>query len=468
MVFQAGTSTQITDKVQEILENARPCLTKCECKIFSKDDSSVSVTPMKIEQMTIVQNFETAYSDVITLTISVEANEAIVLLTNYKNLKCTLTFNRYDEHIVLQDDILPEIKQYMVVIANALDLLKQYTKAEMTNTDNPGEKSSNGSLPSEGVMSRRITLELQLIDEDVYIRRDRPFNFILQNATMVEAIHYVANLLEIKNVWFRYIDNERTYDNFVIPPMQTFATIFSYLQEHFGVYAKGLSSYYTGGDLYIYPPFDVKTDSNYTIHLYKVQEGSYPGCPSYHTEDGSEISIILNDKIAMENLSEKTSDEVGNYQVALRAESIHDVGKEFNGRECKIRDNNLLSIASENNNQPQTGKVSARYTQATNNAYTMSSMMAQTLCKILGATWISAWPFVIKPGARVVYHSEEYDAVKVCNGIISSVTYNMQIANTVGLTGKDNIYAFSALLMVRLTQDVDPSWAISSNLLSIN
>ena len=461
MAFQSGTSTQLTDTAISILKESKPCITKCECKIFSRDNESVSVTPMRIEQMTIVQNFETDYADVITITINVSADEAILILSNYKNLQCNLTFNRYDELLRLQHDILPQIEKYIVIISNATDLLKQFSKAEMTAVDNPGEKSAGGRIPSESVMSRRVNLELQLIDENVYKRRDRPFNFILQNVTIDGAIHYIANLLEIKDVKCQSVDNQRTYENFVIPPMQSLSTVFDYLQEHFGVYSKGLTSYYTQNVLYVYPSFNSKPDVENIIHLYKVQENTYVGCPSYHKESGSEVSILLDGKVALENLSEKSTDEIGNYQVSLRAESVHDVGKEFNGRDCKIRDNNLLSIAAENVNQAQSGKVSARYVQATNNAYAMSSTMSQFMCKILGAEWKYAWPYTLKPGSKVIYHYEDVDSVKTCEGILSSVVYNMQINTTVGLNGKDNFYSFSAAIMARLTSDTNKSDIIS-------
>lgn len=457
MAYQAGSDKQLSEKAIEILKNSKPCIAKCECTIFSKDDPSISVTPMKIEQMTIIQNFETAYSDVITLTVSVTSDEAILILSNYKNLQCTLVFNRYDELLKLQPDILPQIENYVVIISNATDLLKQFTKAEMTSTQNAGESSAGERLPSESVLSRRFNLDIQLIDEDVYKRRDRPFNFILQNTSMVNAIHYIANLLEIKDVKCQSVDNERTYENFVIPPMQSLSTIFDYLQEHFGVYSKGLSSYYTHNVLYVYPSFNVKPDVENIINLYKQQDNTYIGCPSYHCEEGNEVSILLNGKVAMENLSEKSTDEIGNYHVSLRAESIHDVGKEFNGRECTIRDNNLLSIAAENAKQAQTDKVSARYMQATNNAYTMSSAMSQFMCKVLAAEWQYAWPYTIKPGSKVVYHYEDMNGVKTSEGIICSVVYNMKLNTTRGLTGKDNFYSFAAAISARLTSDTDTS-----------
>lgn len=461
--FQVGNSTQIADKAYEVLKNATSCLTRCECKIFSaSDNKSIEVKPMYIEQMTIMQNFETDYSDVITLNVSVTTSEAILLLTNYKNLKCTLTFNRVDNQQNLLDDVLPEIFNYVVVISNATDKLKNVTKAEVTQTDVPGESSGSGSLPSESVQSKREILELQLIDEDVYIKRDRPFHFILQNTTMLEAIHYFANLLDIKNIHYRSVDNERDYENFVIPPMQTLASIFDYLQEHFGVYAKGLTGYYTRQNLYIYPTFDVNTDVEDTVHLFKTQKGYYQACPSYHLQEGKTTTIILTGKTVLENLTEKMSENVGNYQVSLRAEAVHDVGKEFNGRECKIRNNNLLSIATQDQHQVQDGKVSARYMQATNNAYSMSAVMAQSMCKFLGAEWFYAWPYTLKPGSKVVYHYEDVDAVKTCDGILSSVVYNLQKATTRDLEdgGKGNIYAWCASIYARLTSDTNESDAL--------
>lgn len=462
-MIQTGISKQLEDNALKVLKYAQSCLCTIDCKLYSENVSDVSVVPSRILNMTVQQNFEVEFSDVITATIEVAVDEAILILGNYQDLICRFVFNRItrDTQEIIEE-IPPQIEKYRVFIANATDLLKQFTKAELTTTQEAGETTAMGQDPPADVLGRKVNLELQLIDEDVYQKKDRPINALLNNTTLTDAVHYVANLLEIKNVDCRMSDNARTYTNFTIPPMQTIGSVFDLWQEKHGLYLKGLEAYYTHGVLYVYPGYDTDPSTEKILHMYKVQENSYLGNGSYHYENGDEVYILLNAQVALEDLSAKLTENVGNYHVALRTDSVYDVDKKMEGRNGEIRNNNLISVGAQNEKMASSNKITAKYLQVTNNAYIMSSAMSQCMCKLLNGIWMYAWPFTLTPGMKVIYHYEDAKAYKSTKGILSGVVYNMVPLTQTGRL----IYAWAARLTCRLTVDTDDSDAVDTSTLA--
>jgi len=461
-MFMGAISKQLHDAVIRTMKNGVSCICNIDSKVYSENNASVSVVPKKIVTMSIVQNYDTATYDSITATIDVSVEEAIVILSNYTNLKMQLVFNRVDKDSgKIIEQVLPEIQEYKVIIANASDMLKQFTKSELVPSSNAGEESRDQSYTPGEVQSRRINLELQLFEEDVYEKRSRPVNVQLSKCKLSDGLHCVANALDISDVKITQVSNERQFNNLTIPPGSTLETVFDNLQKKHGIYPKGIAGYYRDKTLYVYPPYETNPDTIRTCNLYKVKEDSYLGAPTYHYDEGDDVHIVLNKETKLDNLSEKTTENTGNYFVSLRADTMHDTDKLMNGKEGKVRNNNLLSISSKNEKMASDNKVLAKFTEPTNNAYTMSSDMSQGMCKVLNAVWQYAWPFNVEPGMKVLYHYEDNNAYKTTTGILSSVTYTLM---PIAMQGRQE-YTWAAAIMARLTVDTDNSDTVDTNTL---
>lgn len=437
---------------EQLLQNCYDTLLKrasatyrVNCVIYSAENTDVNVVALSVVSMHIAQAFELAYGDVTTLIPDISAEEAILILSNNKDLWCTISFQPVTAFEFLpMDDVDPIIYKYKVVIANAEDLLKQYSKMFLTQaTDVESQKAV-----IEEVRSRRIRdITLQLFTEDFYNLRERPVNTLVQDCTVEDGIQAVAALLDIQNVAIIPSDNPKKYKTFSIPPMHTLGTVLDFIQERNGVYSKGMEFYYTNETLYVYPGSDTDIQNENTVTIYKLPEQQLSGDIGYMDEtDPKALRIVANDKAVVEDLSQSAVENNGNYQVSYRTDATVDLGKTQKGKEGEINKDNLLSLAMQNEKAASTNRVSARYVEPTNNAFALSSSMSKGVYKSLSLIVHSINPFKLTPGAKVFYHYEDVDCYKQAHGILSSVQYTLsQLARTGAI-----IYTFTACLQVKL------------------
>lgn len=459
-----NVSKQMENKSLEIFRASESQLFKIKHRIFSESNAEVSVVPLSIGTFNVVQNFEKEYGDKIGVTLDVSAEEALLLLSNAQDLRYTITFNHVTQHYYrIIDDIPPETRKYRVIINHPMDLLKSIQKIEVTTSQESG--SSTPQFKPDDIRARRFNLQVGLVTDDLYEVRERPINNLPVNANMCDTIHCIANVLNIKKVnMLEQPDNERVYKAVPIVPMQTLGTVMDQLQDTYGCYQKGLGCYFHDNALEIYSGYDTNPNTEKALHLYRLPTQSFGGCKSYHSVDATgSIHVVLIDEVAIQNLSEMGVENVGNYQIARRSDAGLDVDVLMKGKEAEIRPNNLISSAATNEKTATTGKVSVKYVPTTNNAMTMTSEMANTMCKIMMTHWRMSWPWLLTPGIKVVYHYEEMSGLKMTTGILSSVEYALE--KIAGVMGQEHSYAWAAKISCRLSANEQEEEKISKDML---
>lgn len=457
----------LDDKAKEILRTGISQLCKVKCTIFSKENSSIAVTPLQVDTLNIIQLFEKEFHDQITTTLNVSVEEAMLLLTNYQNLRLTFRIDHVTQHYYqLIDDIPQEVHEFVVVIKNPTDLLKEIQKTELTTSKEASTTSSD--YQPDSIRSKRYGLQVELLEEKLSNFRTTPFNCLGTECNVMAVILGALAALDIKGDDIEIIrkpDNTRIYSAIPIPPMQTLHTVFDLLHDTYGLYKTGTEYYYTNKKMYIYSGYDTNPPTDKVVHLYKLPENSYPGdCKSHVVDESGNIHIVLQDPVNITNLAEKSIDVNGNYQIARRSDAGLDVDIQMNGKDAKVRGNNLMTMAAQNEQQSQSGSTSAKYIPTTNNALAMSSNMAAALCKYLTTTWQFAWPWLLTPGMKVMYHYEDMTGLKTTTGILSCIEYSLSKLD--GTVGDHNSYAWAAQFGVRLSPDEITESKIEPDMLS--
>jgi hypothetical protein len=455
------------DKAKEILRGGVSQICKIKGTIFSKEDANITIDLMQVDTWNVIQLFEKEFHDQVTITLNVSVEEAMLLLTNYKNLRLTVKLDHVTQHYYqLIDEIPQEVHEFVVIIKNPTDLLKELQKTELTTTKE--ESTTKSDYQPDSIRSKRYGLQVELMEEKLSNFRTTPFNCLGSQCNVLAVILGALAAVDIKGDEIEIIrkpDNARIYTAIPIPPMQTLQTVFDLLHDTYGLYKTGTEYYYTNKKMYIYSGYDTNPPTERVVHLYRLPENSYPGDCKYHTVDeGGNVHIVLQDPVNITNLAEKSIDVNGNYQIARRSDAGLDVDITMNGKDATVRGNNLMTMAAQNENQSQPGSTSAKYVPTTNNALAMSSNMAAAMCKYMTSTWQFAWPWLLTPGMKVMYHYEDMNGLKTTTGILSCIEYALSKVD--GTIGKHNSYAWAAQFGVRLSPDEVTETKIEPDMLS--
>lgn len=465
-MYYGKPNKSLDDKAIEILKTGVSQICKIKSRIFSVDKEEVTATPIEIEQFTVAQLFEREFHDKITITLNINLEEAMLLLTNYQNLRMTFRIEHVTQHYYQTiESIEQEVREFIAIIHNPTDLLKAIQKVELVASKNPDDQ---GEFKPDDIRSRRYSLQVELLNEKLMEFRTKPVSNLGSgtdsNAMLVGAALAVG--LDSKQIEFaKAPDNKRKMNSIPIPPMQTMSSMFDLMQESYGTYKNGMEYYYTEDKLRIYPGYDTDPQSERILHLYRLPKESYPGDCKYHYQDEEgNLHVLIIDDVDIKNLADASVESSGNYQVARRSDAGLDVDVIQNGKDATIRNNNLITMAAQNENISTSNKTAARYMPTTNNALMMSSDMASTFCKILSTGWRMAWPWLVIPGMKVMYHYEEVSGLKVTTGILSSI--ECSLAKIDGTVGDHNSYAWGANIIARLSPNEQDEEKLSTDVLS--
>lgn len=431
-----------------ILKYALPCKTKITCKLYSSENEDIVVNVTQVNSFSVNQTFEINFMDATTISVALTIKEALLILRNYKDIHCTLTLTRvHKSYFYPITELQPFEYDFLVIIDNAEDLLKELSKAELTAKKTSDEQSKADDI--DRILGRKIEIVMQLVTQEEHDLRLSQMNAILNNTTIENVIYFVANTLNIKNVNLYPPDNKKVYNTVTLPPMQNIATVFDFIQERYGIYAKGLEYYFTQGTLYIYPGLETnpEAETKKILHIYNVPKNNYEGSDGYYAYDADDnIHLLCNQEIRIVNNAQKSSENTGSNFVALRNDTTIDLTRTTKGNNGEFSDQNLLLVGTENNKTAISNSVNNKYVGGTNNVLALTSELARNNVVVLESGWAMAIPYILTPGMKVIYHYDDMNEYKTVNGIlcgVQCVTYPLE-------NNREFVYAGGGLLTCRL------------------
>lgn len=441
----------------------------CDCVIFSEDKEEIKVTPYRIENFAILQDFEGSIADDIKLSVELFVEEALLILTNYENLNVSLTFTQVDKnHSDIIDDVDPMHFEFKVIIEGAQDLLKKYNRNELIRDT---EEDANDSALNAH-MDRRISLMLQLFPKEILELKKKKISGMLKSCSVKDAIYFVANVLGIENVFMKGCDNARIYKNINFPPNASIDNVFDYLQEVVGVYGKGMGFYVMYGTmpmLYVYPKYETNpeiTELDKVLHLYNLPENTYLGAHTYHyIDEYDQLHVVCNKSTYTENMSETDVENTGTSIVALRTDTLVDFSRDTSGSSGNFNNNRLMNIGIEKYKSASTeNNNNMKYVGVSNNALKFTSDLCANKYVKLSTYWTLALPYHVYAGMPVVFHYEDTNGYKTVSGILSSAQLNItRVGMKYGTT-----YAGLMQLNIRLMAEEEKEGMTTSDLYQIN
>ncbi len=416
-----------------------------------------SFYPVEITSLIIKQNFIDSYLDNIELSCRISISEYIDLYENYRDLKCTLLLRRVDEKSnTLYTDDPVMTKTFMCIIKNKEDLFMHLPKPHLVSS------TSNHHMGATTNLNLPI-LKFNLMEEDAYNLKRKAANFILRDATVADGILECAKLCGVNKVYLVSPDNTTRYTNFVIPPLHKFSSVFNFIQQHYGVYNKGLTYYYTEGVLYVYPPYETKPTTPISAHLYYVGPNNYLGLQRYHASSEKVIHIVANITARSQDLVESGAEQLGNALLIQHADRMYDDFFSIDNKEqIRVNPNNTtLSINAKDTIGIQSNMYNPEFHFDNNNPFAIKSLVNFYRRTMLVTGWMCAVPYTFKPGWTVHYHYDNEDKTiredgaavadnliySTRSGIVEVVNY---VFGSVGRRGNRFVYGCNADLQLSI------------------
>ena len=232
---------------------------------------------MFIENVSIIEDFIGSLTTEINITFKTTFTHNYIIEKNIEKLTGRLQI------IPLTHDASRDIDKEPIIFEG---ILIYPDERDRSISESP---ELNNGLPEYEVT-------LSLLFEKYYNARHAEFSSIFTNNTTVEgamvyiASHFNFDLSKLNIV--KPIDNTRTYKNMMLPPGLKFADIYTYLQENYGVYNHGISTYYNGSTLYIFPPFKTSNDKNIPIDIYQNEKNIFSDFSSYHVIEDGVLTLV--------------------------------------------------------------------------------------------------------------------------------------------------------------------------------
>lgn len=443
-------SPQLETAINEVLTHYVPGLLTIDCEIVNTDNPEFKIVPKQVKHFSVIQEFADSYMDSIRLGVEVSPKEYLSLIQNSQNLRCALNFWKVKNHTFKADETYPPTMIFMkAIIVDMQDLLKKYNINELVP---PADEKTNDAYEA-----MKIPVTLQLMTDNAYDLRHKQFHTMLKNVKLIDVIYYITNLFKIKTVKMIPPDNNRVYKVLPIPPMHTFGTVLDFLQERYGIYSKGMEYYYTKDDiLYIYPGYDTRpklTNSDKVLNIYNVPSGHYVGNDGYHYyKDENNVHIVSNGDKELKCMVDQGIEQVGNFAMSLRSDTILDVNRQVNNDAIKLTGQMTTSVGINTKQGMSSNVQNAKYTTSTNNLFLQASKLSEYFCSMAVVPWNLSEPFVITPGQKVILHYDDNDKYNTHLGIVEAVHTQLKTEGR----PRDYIYSLSSVLVLRLEPEPEP------------
>lgn len=391
--------------------------------VIHNPNTGFKFSPRYVTAIDIDQNFVASYMDATQITIQLTPGEYQDIIDNSLDLECTITLTPVDVESGREILTIKPIKLTgAVVLKNQEDISKLInasnipTEDEVTDTDSAARN--------------QFTFEytFHIIDKNSYALRHTQINTILTNVTIEQVLHWVAQQLSIETIKIVPPDNTQVYDNFIIP-VSDISSVFSFIQERYGIYAKGLGYYYTGDTLYIYPQYD--TDINNStetgvLRLISAPEQSYLGMDHYHLYNDDDLWVVTNSNKSMMTLNSVGEENGGNVHVSANTDNQRDNSVVINSDGTITRSADTLSVVQMSNKKGSMNSKSQnlKYVGQRSNIYQSTSEMAANNGSLLACAWAQAVPKAIAPGKIISYQYDDTDMkFSAQRGRVLSVSY---------------------------------------------
>jgi hypothetical protein len=400
-----------------IIGKERSNLFKLTVTLLNHQDPEFALKDIYTEALTITQDFSVNTTDDIQLSAQIAPEDVQKLITKQSDLYADVLIEYVEspsEQIDLDEK--PIVLRYKVLLHDLSGLTKRYGVTAFQQTD-----QSEDVLPAQALAMAQV--QMQLIGEEEYKVNKSAFLGTAKNVTPEDFIKYASSVMGAKKVNVVTPDNTTKYQHLNIPPQYSgFKSVFEYLQSKYGVYANGFRQYLTNGTLYIYPPYNMKSERTPKLTVLRLSENTALASANYHDYKDKDLTIVTSSPLTSQTLSNVGSENEGNTLMFVRSDGILDgqVSKKGSGMELT---NISATLGSRADSSISKGSAVPKYADASLNVFKQGSTFAKNNTEIMTFTWDYSRINSIEPGMPITFVYDEKDVVMSKTGIVEMVSY---------------------------------------------
>ena len=407
----------INEKLKESISHAGSGIESCiyEPYLVLYNSSGFQYQARYIKNFVISQDYVGNYMDEFQIAIDVTVHELMDILKNIQGLMAYIKLFPMD--MVTLDPGKGDILTFNlnVYIDDQQDPVKKFQPASFGDQGievKKGENDALGAATTPQQAEAQTSFIFHGIEVSAYTMRHRQLNAICKDSDLKHILYWSAYHLGASDCHIIEPDNTTVYPYVVIPPMTGAAKLFPYLQERFGIYARGLAFYYSQGLMNVWPPFDTDTGVSLydgVCHLINAPAKTYLGNDHYHVVDDKDLYIASITESTLEPLNTQATENRANVHLSSDADKLKDNWTQVNTETNQVfrKADTLTAVLSANTARNMvSGATNVSFKGERVNLFQTSSDMAATDGTILKCGWAAAKPRLFLPGMNVVYHYE--------------------------------------------------------------
>lgn len=395
---------------------------KLSMTLLNHQDPAFKLSNVYVDVLTITQDFSKNATDDIQVSVQLYPEDIQKLITKQSDLYTDILIEYVEptsEQIILNEK--PIQLQYKVLLHDLSGLTKRYGVKAFEQTD----QSKTVSNTQSSVM---VKVSMQLMGENEHTVNKSSFIGTAKDVTIEDFMKYAASVMGVKKLNIVPPDNVTKYQHINIPPnYSNFRAAFEYLQSKYGVYANGFRNYITDGTLFIYPPFNMKSERTPKLTVLRLSENTGSGATNYHELKGKDLTIISSSPLSSKTLSNVGSENDGNTLMFVRSDGVLDGQvKKDNGMSLT---NISATIGSRADSSISKGSAVPKYADTSLNIYKQASTFSENNTEIMVFGWDYARIKIIEPGMPLTFVYDEKDVVMSKTGIMESAVYQISRMN---------------------------------------
>lgn len=411
-------NTFLQNEALNIVDSDSPTVFKLTFNMTSSSDPSYNFSPVMIGALEIDELYQKNIGDSILIHFKISDADYIELYERRHDLSGILTLEYCDNTGTSLSPPKISVKYYTVVLINPEDQTRNKVDAHLR-------------IEFDG------TIKLRLIETELYHLRHAKINTIYVGVTIKEVIKHATATFGIEDLYLVEPDNKYTYSHFCIPPMKSFSEFYEWLQTEYGVYMEGITTYYRDKKLYVYPPYDNKSNKfPFSLIVIQTDKGEYAGAACNHMFSDKSLYVVTGEIVDMDDRAMIRADNVGTDISFYRSgESLDGTISVDPDDKQTVNFNPATGVTiGLNKTQLVKGKVkNTQYVGTIDNPFILASNLSAEDSLRISFSWVKAVPFAMFPGMRVSYLSDNRGILIKRSGILDSISYKIfPISQAVG------------------------------------
>lgn len=402
------------------------------------------VEPLRIETITNIRDYESKFSDVLTVDCLMGAGDLAYALQPHRDT-------------LIADLFQIPVKDLGGGDANVPINYRRY-RAVLLDKDSPAYTDSRPHASDRNDLNQHVAeVHLQLIEEAVYQLRMMTIGRIYRQMSPMDVLQTV--LTEVKD-WPKVNEEDRIQGVDIIPGFQTkkrettiipptrVSKVVDVLQhDEGGLYATGVGNYLQDRLWYVYPLFDTtRADKEEgLLTIYRLPPNRAMGIErTFAIETNGAVDIIAGGSVEVIDAGRDQQLNHGNAMRLTNADQMLTAGEVKDNKFTANRRQNVFEVKTPVGEDPLTN---AQWSPrgASSNPFPEYSRLAERNGQYLVVEWNHSIPDVLRPGMPVVFYAPVDNVLKRIRGTLAGINHQY-------VPGKEgaaiNYYAGRALLKI--------------------